>query len=205
MSMATPTTGRFLVDIGWTSSGGETLFPNTTNTGSPWNRTGTIIISQNGGSGAVLTITAPGGAAPITAAGQIPGMTCCPFEAASNANLDAVTGELVVGFDDFVFPVALNDTVNLRADSTGSSLPVVSTITGSMIAEGGTGGGGGDSSTGVAGGDGLDSGMGDGADGGAGGAGASAGGNGGQGGDGAAVDAHEDGIFQGVIEIWVDN
>jgi hypothetical protein len=31
------------------------------------------------------------------------------------------------------------------------------------------------------------------------------GGPGGRGGAGALIDAHEDGIFQGVIEVWADN
>jgi hypothetical protein len=204
MSSATPTTGRYLVDIGWVSSAEATLQPTTTGTGSPWGRTCTIVISQNGGSGAVLTITGAGGATTLNASGTIPGVMQ-PFLASSNANLDSVTGELIVDFDDFVFPVALNDTVNIRADGTGGSVAVASVLTGNMRRTGGFGAGGGLSGTQTHGANGLPGDMGGGADGGLGGSGTSLGGNGGNGGDGGVVDAHEDGIFQGLIEVWVDN
>jgi hypothetical protein len=192
MSMATPTNGRITVDIGWTSSGTWEL-------ATPWNRGGTIVITHS--DGASLTISGPGGNNPMTATGTIPGMMC-QFQASSNANLDSVTGELVIDIDDFVFPVTLNSTVNMRADGEEQTAPVFSTLAqGTVTAAGGGGATGGGAAMGV---DGADAGNGDGGNGGAGGAGFGQDGSGGDGGDGDAFESHENGIYQGLISVWVD-
>jgi hypothetical protein len=198
MSMATPTTGRFLVDIGWTSTAAADL-ENGGPMGDVWVRNCDIVISHS--DGATLTISNSGQGQTIDAYGTIPGV-CCPFTASSNATNDSVTGELIVGFDDFVFNVTLNSAASILANNTGGSQPVFSSISGDMTAAGGGGAEGGAAGGGFDGSDGSDEGSGP------------AGGNGGtimgaadggDGGSGDAIEAHEDGIFQGVIEVWVDN
>lgn len=198
MSSATPTNGRFLVDIGWTSTALDEL-ENGGPAGNPWNRDCTIVMTHSGGSS--LTIHRGTGDF-LYAEGGVPGQ--CPFVASSNDSLDGVTGELIVDFDDFVFPVTLNSTASIQADGNNDTAPVVSSITGNMTAEGGEGGDGGNASDPATGIFGLDGGDGDGAEGGVGGVGPFEAADGGDGGDGDAKDGHEDGIFQGVLEVWVD-
>jgi hypothetical protein len=166
-----------------------------------WIRSCDIEISHSDGATLEIAGDDPGGT--LDAYGEIPGV-CCPFAASSNANLGDVTGELVVGFDDFVFEVTLNSTATIRADGGGNSQPVFSSITGDMTAAAGTGGGGGEAGGGFNGPNGNDGGDGGGPAGGNGG-GIMGAADGGDGGNGDAIEAHEDGIFQGVIEVWVDN
>jgi hypothetical protein len=201
MSMLMPTTGRFTVDIGWTSTATATL-ENGGPAGNPWNRTCGIVMTHS--DGASMTI-APGNGNLLYATGSVPGQ--CPFVASSNAALDDVTGELIVDIDDFEFPVSLNSTATIVANGamgTGSN-PVLSTLTGNMSADPGEGGLGGNSSDPAAGVSGEDGGDGDGPEGGLGGEGMGDGGDGGEGGDGDEIVAHEDGIFQGVVQVWVDD
>lgn len=193
-----PTDGRFTVDIGWTATGTWVVAEGV------WSRTCTIVMTHS--DGANLTI-APGTGDALYAIGTIPGQMC-PFEASSNASLTAVTGELVVGYGDFVFPVTLNSTATIVANGgmgTGSQ-PVVSSIAGGRTVDGGEGGQGGAPAGGEDGADGSDGGEGEGggASGGTGGEGFGMSGDGGQGGQGGGYDKHEDGIFQGLLEVWVD-
>lgn len=204
-----PTLAHFTVDIGWAASGLTTL----TNTGTdPWTRAVDLnIVHQGAVGGANLNIAGVGGAN-LTASGFLPNGTF--FWTQSNAPLSAVTGELTIGYGQFTFPVALGDAVTI---STPQDNSISTVITGNMVAGGGTGALGGDGGlAGLAGLNGLDgtdgTGGGPGTVGGAGGAGGNAdplnpadGGNGGRGGAGALIDAHEDGIFQGVIQVWADN
>jgi hypothetical protein len=202
----TPTVASITVDVGWVSSGLGTL----TNNGAPvWSRSanltinvGNAVLVIGGGGGGVLTATGFDGNGNF-------------FARDSVGNADEVTGELVIDEGEFSAVVTAGAIARLQG---GNPFAFQSILSGNMSAgggQGGSGGGGGFLGAGTNGLDGMDGSVfingnvGGGAAGGAGGAGGdndplngADGGPGGRGGDGGGINAHEDGIFQGLIGVW---
>lgn len=185
------------LDMGWVSGANPDW------SAAPWARR--IDVTVTAGL-SVLTITG-GPTGPITAAGNDDNGT--PFLFVSSDLLGSDTGSFGLGAGDigqtFVAPTGPTDT---NATIISPQNAITSTLTGSLSAGGGSGGDGGageSSDPPVNGADGADAGNGLGGAGGDGGAGANANaGRGGAGGAGEFIGEHKDGIYQGLIEIFMD-
>jgi hypothetical protein len=200
-STSTQTTAWAEVDIGWSSADG------TINGGWPaWTRGATINVTFGD---ATLAIGVNQGTGHLDANGVRSDGSL--FFKTSSHPINAPSGSLAIGVGEFADTINVGDEATIVTDPTGSGA-VFSTIQGNLTADGGWGGlGGGGGSPGENGADGADApdsgnGLGGaGGGGGLGGAGANGGGSGGAGGKGGAghaVVATEQGLYQGVIEIY---
>jgi hypothetical protein len=217
----TVTNAFITVDLGWTSSGNQTL--GNVN-GAIWQRNANLAITlapvgvppAQGGGNATVVIGGTGPGGPLVA-------TCVDgfgnfYQVFSTAPEDAIVGTLGVGAAETLVWTQPGATATITG---GNAFAMQSILTGNMTAFGGQGGEGGmggiNRSPGLPGEGGQDGGVapsgipGGGAPGGTGGAGGDGdpmnpanGGHGGPGGHGGGIDGYASGFYQGTVSIWVE-